>query len=252
MHLRLIRHATLLLQLGGLRLVVDPQLDPAGARPPVEGTPNPLRNPLVELPETPEDVVSGIDAAFVTHTHLDHLDDEAVRVLPADLPVFCQPPDAEPLRERGLTDVRPVEARLGWGELQIMRTSGRHGTGELGTQMGPVSGFVIRAPDEPVIYVAGDTIWDDKVRLALGRHSPEVVVLNAGGARFTEGDPITMTADDVVAVAQEAPDAQIVVVHLEAVNHCLETRAELRDRLRDAGLEARVQVPEDGAEVPLA
>ena len=56
---------------------------------------------------------------------------------------------------------------------------------------------------------------------ALAAHEPDVVVVNAGGARFTSGDPITMTADDVVAVAAAAPDARVVAVHMEAINHCL-------------------------------
>ena len=47
--LRLIRHATLLLELRGQRLLVDPMLDHTGARPPVENTPNARRNPLVPL-----------------------------------------------------------------------------------------------------------------------------------------------------------------------------------------------------------
>ena len=59
-----------------------------------------------------------------------------------------------------------------------------------------------------------------------------------------------MTADDVVAVAAHAPSARIVAVHLEAINHCLESRADLHQRLRAEGLEGRVTVPEDGAAVP--
>ena len=49
--LRLIRHATLELDYAGRRLLLDPMLDPAGARGPVANTPNDRRNPLVELPE---------------------------------------------------------------------------------------------------------------------------------------------------------------------------------------------------------
>ena len=78
-----------------------------------------------------------------------------------------------------------------------------------------------------------------------------MIVVNAGAARFLEGDPITMTADDVVAVARHAPDARVVAVHMEAINHCGLTRSELRARLRAEGLEGRVTVPEDGAEVPV-
>ncbi|MFL5875834.1 MAG: MBL fold metallo-hydrolase, partial [Solirubrobacteraceae bacterium] len=95
------------------------------------------------------------------------------------------------------------------------------------------------------------TVWCDEVAAAHAAHEPDVVVVNAGGARFTRGDPITMTADDVVAVAAAAPAARIVAVHQEAINHCLETRADLHQRLRDAGLQGRVTVPEDGALVPL-
>jgi len=54
MRLRLIRHATLIVELAGRCILVDPMLDPAGARPPVENTPNDRRNPLVELPEPVE------------------------------------------------------------------------------------------------------------------------------------------------------------------------------------------------------
>ncbi len=77
------------------------------------------------------------------------------------------------------------------------------------------------------------------------------MVVNAGGARFLEGDPIVMTADDVVAVARHAPDARVVAVHLEAINHCPQTRADLHQRLHEEELTERVTVPEDGAEVPL-
>ena len=90
------------------------------------------------------------------------------------------------------------------------------------------------------------------MRAALDDQRPDVVVVNAGGARFSVGDPIVMTADDVVAVARHAPAAHVVAVHLEAINHCLETREELRARLREEGLEGRVSVPADGADVPLA
>lgn len=251
MRLRLIRNATLLVRAAGRTLVVDPMLDPAGARPPVEGTPNPVRNPLVELPEPPEVVIAGLAGALVTHLHRDHLDETAIRLLPKDLPVLCQPPDAERLRGHGFADVRPVEETLEWDGLRIARTGGRHGTGTLGDELGPVSGFVLAAAGEPTLYLAGDTIWCDEVAEAIDRRRPDVVVVNAGAARFLEGDPIVMTADDVVAVARHAPHARVVAVHLEAINHCPQTRADLHQRLHEEGLTERVTVPEDGAEVPL-
>ena len=241
MRLRLIRHATLELDYAGRRLLVDPMLDPAGARGPVEDTPNDRRNPLVELPEPAEAIAERAEVVLVTHLHEDHLDDTAVALLAGDRPVVCQPPDLKTLRERGFTDLRPVERTLALDRMVIARTGGRHGTGEIAEMLAPVSGFVLRADGEPTVYIAGDTIWCDEVRAALDEHAPDVVVVNAGGARFIEGDPITMTAGDVLAVARHAPDATVVAVHMEAINHCLEPRSAYRD--------LPVSVPADGAEL---
>ena len=247
----LLRHATLRLETAGQRLLVDPQLDPAGARPPVEHTAHPRRNPLVELPEPAGVAVQALDAVLLTHRHGDHLDATALELLSRDLPILCQPADADALRAEGFAAVRPVDRDATLGPVTVTRTAGRHGTGEIGERMGPVSGFVVRGADEPAEYIAGDTIWCDEVAAALDAHRPDVVVLNAGAARFLEGDAITMTADDVVAVARHAPAARVVAVHLEAVNHCGLTRADLRERLHAEGLTDRVTVPEDGAEVPV-
>jgi L-ascorbate metabolism protein UlaG (beta-lactamase superfamily) len=250
MHLTLVRHATLVVRAAGLRLLVDPQLDPRGARDPVPGTPNPRPTPLVDLPEPAEAVVDGADAVLVTHLHGDHFDATARRLLPEDIPVLCQPPDAERLRGDGFTDVRPVEDELTVDVLRVARTGGEHGRGEIGAKMAPVSGFVLRAPDEPTLYIAGDTILCEAVREAVRTHAPDVIVVNAGAAQFLEGGPIVMDEDDVVALARET-EALIVAVHFETVSHSTQTRADLHERLRAERLTARVVVPEDGSEVPL-
>jgi L-ascorbate metabolism protein UlaG (beta-lactamase superfamily) len=249
MRLRLLRHATLLIDIGGRRLMVDPQLDPAGARAPVRGTPNERPNPLVELPVTPAEAVEGVTAVLLTHTHVDHFDAAGVTgLLPLGLPWFCQPEDLPDLGELGL-DLRPVPAGegVGWNGLTIHRTGGRHGRDDQAAEsLGPVSGFVISAPDEPTVYVAGDTVWCDEVATAIDAHGPDWIVVNAGGARFLQGEAITMEADDVVATAQAAPEARVVAVHLEAINHCVELRPFLVERVAAAGLASRVTVPADG------
>jgi L-ascorbate metabolism protein UlaG (beta-lactamase superfamily) len=251
MHLRLIRNATLRLELDGRQLLVDPMLDPAGARPPVEDTDDDRRNPLVELPEPAEVVVAGIDAVLITHMHRDHFDDTAARLVPKDVPVLCQPEDAERLRGHGFTDVRPVEATAKLHGIELIRTPARHGSGETAERMAPVSGFVLRNGEGRTLYLAGDTVLYDAVEAALDEHRPDVVVVNAGAARFSGGERIVMDADDVIAVARRAPDARIVAVHLDAINHCVQTRADLHQALHEQHLTDRVTVPEDGAAVPV-
>jgi L-ascorbate metabolism protein UlaG (beta-lactamase superfamily) len=251
MHLRLIRNATLRLEVGGRQLLVDPMLDPAGARPPVENSDNDRRNPLVELPEPPEVVVEGVDAALVTHLHRDHFDATAAELLPKDLPLLCQPEDVERLRGHGFTDVRPVEDSVSLDGVTVTRTPARHGTGRTAEVLAPVSGFLIRDADGRTVYLAGDTVLYEAVERVLDEHRPDVVVVNAGGARFAGGEPIVMESADVVAVARRAPDARIVAVHLDAINHGVQTRADLHQCLHDEGLTERVTVPEDGAAVPV-
>jgi L-ascorbate metabolism protein UlaG (beta-lactamase superfamily) len=250
-NLTLIRHATLRVKVAGHTLLVDPQLDPKGARPPVPDTFNPRESPLVDLPEPPEAVTSRIDAVLVTHLHQDHFDATAKRLIAHDVPLFCQPQDAERLHADGFVDARPVHNDATLGDLLIARTDGRHGTGEIGERMAPVSGFVLHAPGEPSVYIAGDTILCDAVLAAVEEHRPAAIVVNAGAARFTSGDPIVMDNDDVIEHARAVPDALIVAVHFESVSHGTETRSDLRERLREEGLSDRVAVPEDGSKVPL-
>jgi L-ascorbate metabolism protein UlaG (beta-lactamase superfamily) len=253
--IRFIRHATFVFEVGGLEIMVDPMLAPAGAAEPVANTPNQRRNPLVDLPVNDEEtrtLLDEIDAVLVTHTHNDHWDGRAQDLIPKQTPILCQPEDREKIEGAGFQQVISVHDELEWRGVRLTKTGGRHGTGEIGRRMAPVSGFVVREEDSPVLYVAGDTIWCPEVEEALGLHSPDVVVVNAGAARFLEGDPITMTAEDVVRVCRALPDARVVAVHMEAINHCLLTRGELEDELRKESLAGRVKIPADGEtfEVP--
>ena len=238
MRVTLVRHATLLVELKDRRILVEPMLDPVGARPPVEDSPSPRPNPLVPLPMPPEEVVEGLDAVVVTHLHQDHFDQTGARLLPRDVPVFCQPEDAESLRARGL-DARPVDRELVWEGLRIARTGGRHGSDEATVrELAPVSGFVLDG-----LYIAGDTVWCAEVEEALERHRPRVAVVNGSGARFVRGGPLVMTAAQVREVVERVPT--VVVVHLEAIDHCLEARAEIRADVPEA------LVPEDGETLEL-
>ena len=232
----LVRNATVLATVDGTTFLVDPLFAPPGALPPIDDTPNDRRNPLVPVP----DVDRSHDAVIVTHRHPDHFDDAARNELDADVPLFCQPAEADAFAEDGFTDVRPVAETASFEGVTLHRTPGRHGHGELAEQMGPVSGFVLDGDE--TLYLAGDTVWYESVAETLERFDPDAVVLNGGAARFNEGEPITMGVDDVAAV-REATDAAVAVVHMEAINHCLLSREELRAETEG------VLVPEDGERI---
>jgi L-ascorbate metabolism protein UlaG (beta-lactamase superfamily) len=204
MRVQLVRNATLLLDSSHGRILVDPMLRAAGTSPPIENTPNPKPNPLVDLPIPAEEVLNGVALCIVTHLHRDHFDD----LVPLDLPILTQPESADELRSRGHTNVTTHHAN-------IPMTRGQHGTGEIGRALGPVSGWVVDG-----VYIAGDTILCDEVHEARERYQPSATIVNGGGACFLEGDPIVMTAAEVAQL-----DGTVVVVHLEAINHCLEPRS---------------------------
>jgi L-ascorbate metabolism protein UlaG (beta-lactamase superfamily) len=243
----LLRNAAALLTVGGQQFLIDPALDAAGVRPPVPNTPNQHPNPLVDLPAGWEDVIAGAGALLVTHLHRDHFDEASAALLDKDQPLYCQPDDVDRLSAAGFRNLLPVHDSIEAGGVTITRTAGQHGTGEIGEAMAPVSGFVFDAPHESRVYLAGDTIWCDDVADAIERHRPDVIIVNAGGARFLEGDPIVMTAEDVAQVHHAAPNALVIVVHLEAINHCLETRSYYRRRLPELGVEmGKIRIPDDG------
>ncbi|HEY7344463.1 MAG TPA: MBL fold metallo-hydrolase [Gaiella sp.] len=235
MRITLVRNATLLLELEGRRILVDPMLDPAGARPPIDGTANPVRNPTVELPWPAADTVRDLDAVLVTHRHKDHFDDTAERLLPRDVPVFCQPEDEAALAALGL-DARSVDTTLAWDGHTWHRVPARHGHGEVAEALAPVSGFALGD-----LYLAGDTVWYEAVEETIERFSPRVAVVHAGGASFLEGGLIVMGIDDVREVVSRVP--VVVCVHMEALNHCHLARADL------AAAVPGVVIPRDGETV---
>jgi L-ascorbate metabolism protein UlaG (beta-lactamase superfamily) len=140
MHLRLIRNATLRLEVDGRQLLVDPML---GA----------------DLPEPAEVVVAGVDAVLVTRLQRDRFDDAAAELVPKDVPVLCRPEDAAGLRDRGFADVRPVARSERLDGIDVTRTGG---------------GYLLRDSGGRRLYLAGDTVVDEVLD-----ERPEVVVVDA-------------------------------------------------------------------------
>lgn len=245
-----VRNATAVLEVAGKTVLVDPML---GARGSIESFPsetgNTSRNPLVDL-TVPMAELLNPDVVVVTHTHPDHWDGAAAALLPRDVPVLVQhAADAQIVTDQGFTDVRILAEPVTIDGTVFTRTEGQHGsdaTLEAIPFLGEVMGFVVRHDGEPVTYFAGDTIMTNGVRTALDTHKPDVVVLNTGEARPTPMGPILMGPSDVVDVSALAPSARVVAVHMEALNHCPVTRAQILETAAEHGISDRVFAPADG------
>lgn len=250
-----IRNATLHVTYGGVRFLVDPMLSERHAWPGFEGTVNSEeRNPMVHLPLPIEEIVD-VDAVIVTHLHEDHWDEAARNLVPKGLPLFAQnEADAETIRSQGFTDVRVLSDSSEFDGVQLIKTRGRHGTDaayeKIGQLLGEVCGVVFKQPNEKVVYLAGDTIWNDDVASVLAKHKPDVAILNAGDARVVGIDSgIIMGTADVLSVHRAAPDTVLFASHMEAVNHCTVTRANLRDFAQAQGFAGKLLTPGDGETV---
>ncbi len=244
MEIQQLRSATMLVSFGQHRLLVDPMLADVGAIPGFKmwggGR---KRNPLVPTPPGTADALARATGVLITHEHPDHFD-LAGRAWAkrSGLPVWANRMDVPRLRRKGL-DARALEDGELGVDLEVIPS--RHGRGLLGWVLGPVAGYYFAPQGEPSLYITGDSVLTDTVVDALERLRPDVVVAPAGAANMGIGGDILFSVDELVTLARLAP-ADVVFNHLEALDHCPTTRAELRDRMRAEGLRDRVHVPEDG------
>ncbi|MDR7002649.1 MBL fold metallo-hydrolase [Neobacillus niacini] len=246
MQIQLIRHATHLITYAGKTFLLDPMFSEKGTLAPVPNAPNQhLNNPLTPLSVGLEQLLD-IDAIIVTHTHRDHFDDAAMSKLPKHLPLFCQPDDEQLIKEKGFENVIVIQSEINWNGIQLIRTGGRHGQGELAEKMGPVSGFILKAIAEPCLYIIGDSVWYSEIESNFKNYSPNVAIVFAGEARFLEGSPITMGLADIENIIQTSPETHLVISHMESWNHCLLKRDEVREFSLKYHIEEKISVPENG------
>lgn len=257
MNITHIRNATQLITYAGKRFLIDPMLAPKDAYPGFPGTARAeIRNPTVELPCDINTLLEA-DAVIVTHTHDDHWDQYAIDLLAKDKPIFVQHEnDARLLRSQGFHNLTLLTDDSRFGDIQLIKThGGQHGTDrayavpELAERLGEACGVVFRHPDEKTLLIVGDTILRPEVATELDQHQPDVVVVNAGYAHVIGFGPIIMGAEDVLNVHYLLPQARIVAVHMEAINHCLLTRSALREYVDANLIGDAVTIPQDGESV---
>lgn len=248
MNIQQIRNATLVVNYAGKKFLIDPFLAEKGTYPPF---PNSLRqdenNPLTELPISIDEIIHNVDAVIVTHLHLDHFDDAAKQALPKDINMFVQNEvDAAEVKNAGFNNIEVLHENTVFEDIQLIKTKGEHGRGEILKMAGLVCGVVFKHHSEKTLYVAGDTVWYDAVQEVIETHSPEVIVVNGGDNQFLEGGSLVMGKKDIYEVSKAAPDARIISVHMEAVNHWTLSKEELKIYSKENGFSDQLLVPEDG------
>lgn len=249
-----IRNATLIIEFAGKKFLIDPLLADKDAYPGFEGSYNShLRQPVVNLPLPIESIVQ-VDAVIVTHTHLDHWDEVAIKSIPKSIPIYAQnEADASSIRESGFKDVRLLSDSSEFDGVKLIKTNGKHSTEAayevIGSVLGEVCGVVFKHASEKSLYLVGDCILDKETRENIQTHHPDVIILNCGDALFEGLDPILMNEKDVLEISKLLPNSEIIATHLDGVGLTRLTRAVLRSYIHEVGIATRVSIPEDGETV---
>ena len=247
-----LRNATVVLEIGTYRILVDPMLAQKDALPPLKFLGQMQRNPIVNLPEIADSLLESVTHCLITHCqkgHFDHLDRAGVKWLRTkQIPVICTPHDADFLRKRGL-NVSPLPSNhqdsqdfLG-GKIRTVPCT--HGKGLIGLFMEHGVGYFIELPDEPTLYLSGDTILTPTIRDFITRYQPNISLVPAGGAKFDVGHEIIMGSNEVMEFTL-AVKGTVVANHLEALSHCPIKRTEVSIAAAHAGVGDRLRIPEDG------
>lgn len=138
-------HATVLIELGGVRLLTDPVLLGRVAH---------LRR---QVPPPVPSALERVDAVLISHLHHDHLDLASLRRLGEETPVVVPAGAAEWLRRRGFRRVTELEVgqSASFGGVEVQAVPAHHDARRPGAPRAPALGYLLRGRQK--VYFAGDT-----------------------------------------------------------------------------------------------
>jgi L-ascorbate metabolism protein UlaG (beta-lactamase superfamily) len=169
-------HATVLVEIGGIRLITDPLLRGRVAH---------LRR-MVPFP-----AVSGLtdpDAVLISHAHFDHLDLPSLRRLPPSVRVVLPRGWAGLAGRAGLHDVTEVQAgdRVTLHGIDVVATPARHDGHRLPLgRAGQALGYLVEGPER--VYFAGDTDIFGGMRDLAGNLDVALLPVSGWGRRLPPG-----------------------------------------------------------------
>lgn len=135
-------------------------------------------------------VLSGIDAALVSHVHFDHLDLPSLRMLGRDVPLVV-PVGARRLF-RGFKNVREVDVgdELRIGEVTARATPAEHHGARFMLRSVPSLGFVVSGSRQ--VYFAGDTDLFEGMTALAGSLDVALLPVAGWGSKVGSGhlDPL--------------------------------------------------------------
>ncbi|MFZ5518297.1 MAG: MBL fold metallo-hydrolase [Candidatus Zhuqueibacterota bacterium] len=237
--------ATVIIEIGSLRILTDPVFDPAGGRYSFgwrTGSTK-LTSPTVAV-----ESLGHIDLVLLSHEHHgDNLDRAGRAWLPDAGQVITTVSGERRLRGNavGLSKWASVEVGSREGlRVKVIATPARHGPLWTRPFVGEVIGFIVEWDGQRhgALYISGDTVWFRGIVEVGRRYRISTAVLHLGGVRFPLYGPIrfTFTGAEAARAAQALNARTIVPIHYEGWTHFRESRAESEQAFIAAGLGDRV------------
>lgn len=248
--LTLIGGPTVLLEIGGLRLLTDPTFDEPGSYE-AGGIVLTKHTSPAMMPDS----LGPIDAVLLSHDqHFDNLDRAGRAFLPRAKQVLTTVAGAARLggAAEGLGPWESTQLPLANGHsLRVTATPARHGPVGIEPISGDVTGFVLTIGDGPAIYISGDTVWYEGVAEVAQRFAVKLAILFTGSAQPRGPFHVTMDSNDAIEAAHAFADATIVAVHNEGWAHFTQTQEDLGRAFTALGLAERLRYLERGRSVSL-
>jgi L-ascorbate metabolism protein UlaG (beta-lactamase superfamily) len=230
---------TVLIEVGGWRLLTDPTFDPAGGDYRFGwGT----GSTKLAGPALSPEQLGTIDAVLLSHDHHDdNLDAAGRELLPSAGSIVTTRAGAGRLGG-GAIGLEPWERTTleaeGKPALEITATPCRHGPPLSRPIVGDVIGFAIAwdGQEDGVLWISGDTVLYPGVLEVAERLRVDTALLHLGGVRFPISGPAryTLTADEAVRLCERVRPQTAIPIHYEGWKHFREGREAIEAELEDA------------------
>ena len=230
-----IGHATVLIRLGGITVLTDPNFEDALGR----------FLPRVSAPGIPLSELPRLDSLLLTHAHADHLSFKSLDSLPQDIPLYAPPVIARWLRRRGYTHLEPMapgESRDVCG-VRLHAAAATHRGNRYGVdRWRHEANMYLLETNSVSCFFAGDTSLTPESTHLVDRHIREkgrrldVALLPIGHAPwwkpgFRKGH---LTSDDALELFDRLEARFLIPYHWGTFNHVTSTAFDAIDRLRAA------------------
>ena len=237
--------ATLLLEVGSIRLLTDPVFDPPGG---IYHFGYGTSSKKLTSPAIRPEHIGDVDAVLLSHDHHeDNLDRAGRAFLPNARQVLTTTAGAKRLGGHavGLHTWQSTILKSNDLEIKVTAVPARHGS--LGSHLivGETTGFVLEWPGQKhgALYISGDSVWFKGISEIAKHFRIGTAILHIGRASFPSTGPIwfTFSAKEAVRVVKALEPQTVIPIHYEGWKHFRESRAQAERVFLAAGIGDKVQ-----------